>query len=90
MITPNSLPNHRIPYTGAAQEEAGFKNLCIHYHIRWFDSSLDWKAFPTKEGATNLAEKIKRGSERYIIVERDGECERCKEFRFKVTSQRAS
>jgi len=90
MITQNSLPEDLITYTGAAQGEIGFKNLGIHYHIRWLDSSLDWKPFPTKEGATNLAEKIKRGNERYIIVERHGECERCKEFKLRATSQRAS
>jgi len=33
---------------------------CIHYHICWSDSSLDWKAFPTREDAMKLARKIKK------------------------------
>jgi hypothetical protein len=52
----------------------------IHYHICWSDTSLDWKAFPTKEEATELAGHIKKRNENYIIVERDGNCERCKMF----------
>jgi len=58
----------------------------IHYHICWSDSSLDWKAFPTKEDATKLARKIKKPDERYIIVERDDECQRCKEFKSKANT----
>jgi hypothetical protein len=56
----------------------------IHYHICWSDSSLDWKAFPSREAATKLARKIKQASESYTIVERNGECERCKEFKLKA------
>ncbi|HMK23795.1 MAG TPA: hypothetical protein VK466_15795 [Terriglobales bacterium] len=52
----------------------------IHYHIRWSDSSLDWKPFPTTEEATELAGQIKRRNENYIIVERADDCERCKMF----------
>ena len=55
----------------------------IHYHIRWSDSSLDWKPFPTKEEATILAGQIKKLNESFTIVERDGECERCKMFKSK-------
>ena len=55
----------------------------IHYHIRWSDSSLDWKPFPTKEEATILAGMIKRRKESFIIVERDEKCERCKVFELK-------
>lgn len=53
----------------------------IHYHICWSDSTLDWKRFPTKEEAIELAGHIKRPNESYMIVERDGECERCKVIR---------
>jgi hypothetical protein len=52
----------------------------IHYHICWSDSSLDWKPFPRKEEAAKLAEQIKKPNESYVVVERDDECERCKEF----------
>ena len=47
-------------------------NSEIHYHIRWSDSSLDWKPFPTKEEATQLAAQIKKRKESYTIVEHDG------------------
>ena len=52
----------------------------IHYHIRWSDSSVDWKPFPTKQEATILGGHIKKRNESFIIVERDDECKRCKEF----------
>jgi len=52
----------------------------IHYHICWSDSTLDWKRFATKEEAIELAGQIKRPNESYMIVERDGECKRCKAF----------
>jgi len=52
----------------------------LHYHIRWSASSLDWKPFPTKAEATELAEHIKKRGESYVIVERDDNCERCKAF----------
>jgi hypothetical protein len=61
-------------------------NSRIHYHIRWSDLSLDWKACRTKEEAVKLAEQIKQRNESYIIVERDGECERCKAFKSKSNS----
>jgi hypothetical protein len=63
----------------------------IHYHIRWSGSSLDWKAFPTKEEATILADQIKKRNESFTVVERDNECEQCKMFRskpIKVKSQK--
>jgi hypothetical protein len=53
----------------------------IHYHICWSDSSIDWKAFPTKEEASDVAGKIKQPNESYIIVERGDECERCQLFK---------
>ena len=53
----------------------------IHYHIRWSDSSLDWKPFPTEEEATTLASLVKKPNESFSVVERDDECERCKVFR---------
>ena len=57
------------------------RDATIHYHIHWSDdSSLDWKPFPTKAEATELAERIKKTGERYVIVERDDKCERCKAF----------
>jgi hypothetical protein len=49
-----------------------------HFHIRWSDSSLDWKAFPTKEEATRLAALLKKPDQHYSIEEFDDECERCK------------
>jgi len=52
----------------------------IHYHIRWSNSVLDWKPFPTKEEATHLARHIKKANESYTIVERDEKCERCAAF----------
>ena len=52
----------------------------LHYHICWSDSSLDWKASPTKEESTKLAEQIKRPNESYMIVARDGRCERGNEL----------
>ena len=59
-------------------------NSKIHYHIRWSDLSLDWKSCPTEQEAAKLAEQIKQRSESYIIVERNGECERCKAFKSKI------
>jgi hypothetical protein len=56
----------------------------IHYHIRWSNSSLDWKPFLKEGDASELAGKIKRPNESYIIVERDNDCERCKEFELKA------
>jgi len=52
----------------------------VHYHIRWSNLSLDWKAFATKEEARKMAEHIKQRNESYTIVEHDGDCERCKAF----------
>jgi len=57
----------------------------IHYHIRWSDSSIDWKRCSTKEEAKQLARGIKKPSETYTIVERDEECERCKDFESKTS-----
>ena len=53
----------------------------IHYHIQWSDSSVDWKPFPKKEDAIELARRIRKPNESYMIVERDGDCERCKAFK---------
>jgi hypothetical protein len=55
----------------------------IHYHICWSDSSLDWKAFPTKEEAYDVAVTIKKPNESYVIVERGQDCERCQLFKSK-------
>ena len=57
----------------------------IHYHIRWSNASVDWKPFLTEGDATELAGKIKKPNESYIIVERDNACERCKEFELKAS-----
>ena len=62
--------------------------LGIHYHICWSDSSLDWKPFQTKQEATEVAQLIKKRIESYTIVERDTECERCREFNSKAFSAR--
>jgi len=56
-------------------------NSNIHYHIRWSDSMLDWKAFASEEEASHLAKNIKKKNESYAIVERDEQCERCNAFR---------
>ena len=56
-----------------------------HYHICWSDSSLDWKPFPTKEDALELARLITKPNETFVIVERDHNCERCKEFKSQST-----
>jgi hypothetical protein len=65
-------------------EHIGSIESGIHYHIRWSDSSLDWKPFPTKEEAKILAGEIKKRNESFVIVERDDECERCKMFESKL------
>jgi len=61
--------------------QGGSISSYIHYHIRWSDSSLDWKSFPTKEEATKLAEHIKKPNETFVIVERYDDCERCEAFK---------
>jgi len=62
-----------------------------HYHIQWSSGLfLDWKPFPTKEEATDLAKAIKQPNETYIIAERDDECERCKEFKARALAAKAS
>ena len=63
--------------------ERGSMKSRTHYHIRWSDSSLDWKPFPTEEEATKLAGQITKPNESYIIVEFDDECQRCKAFKSK-------
>ena len=55
----------------------------IHYHIRWSNSSLDWKPFATEDEATILAGQIKKRNESFTVVQRDDECERCKMLRTK-------
>ena len=62
----------------------------IHYHIRWSDSTIDWKTFASKEEATEHARRIKKPNESYTIVERDAQCERCKLFKSAATSQTPS
>lgn len=55
-----------------------------HYLICWSsDWSLDWRPFPTKDEATELAGRMQGRNESYIIVERDDECERCMVFQSK-------
>ena len=68
-------------------EHSGLIKSQIHYHIRWSNSSIDWKPFPTKEEASQQARQIKKPNESYTIVERDDECERCKVFKSKAVSQ---
>jgi hypothetical protein len=63
------------------------RSPAIHYHILWSDSALDWKPFATEDQATELAGKIKKPEESYTIVERHGDCERCKEFNSKGLSE---
>ena len=50
-----------------------------HYHIRW--STFDWKAFQTSGEATELAVRIKKPNEIYVIEECDKACEICKAFK---------
>jgi len=57
----------------------------IRYHICWSNSSLDWKTFPTKTDATELAGSIKKPNESYKIVERYEQCEGCREFELKAS-----
>lgn len=56
----------------------------IHYHIRWSDSAIDWKAFASKDEAIEHAGRIKKANETYITIERGDECERCNMFKSKA------
>jgi len=72
-------------------EQNGLIKPGVHYHVRWSSHPfLDWKYLPTKEEANQLAERIKKPNERYDIVERDDECERCKAFQVKAFSRSTS
>jgi hypothetical protein len=55
-----------------------------HYYIQWAHGKVDWQAFGSEEEAEKEAERLKRPSERYSIVRRDGECRRCMEIKSKV------
>lgn len=56
-----------------------------HYHIRWFNSKLDWQAFRFEEEATTEAERLKGPDESYALeVYSDGECPRCIETGLKT------
>jgi len=68
-------------------EHGGRMKSEIHYHIRWSDSSTDWKPFAKKEEATELARQIKKPNENYIIIECDDECELCEMFKLKAISR---
>jgi hypothetical protein len=48
-----------------------------HYHIRWSNSTLDWEAFSTSEEAEAQAQQLVRLGESYIILQADGDCQRC-------------
>ena len=49
-----------------------------HFHIRWSSTSrLDWKPFPTREEAEELAKILVRPDETYAIEELNGNCSRC-------------
>jgi hypothetical protein len=48
-----------------------------HYHVRWSNSTLDWEAFPSPEGARAQAEQLVRPGESYVIEQVDGDCPRC-------------
>jgi len=61
--------------------QLGDRKSQTHYHIRWSDSSLDWKPFSTREEATKLAGQIKKRNESYTIEEFGDECQRCKAFK---------
>ena len=63
---------------GVSLEAKARVNSERHYHIRWSDSNVDWKPFNTSEQAREVAERIKRPNENYIIEEYDGGCERCR------------
>jgi len=52
-----------------------------HFHIRWSNSKVDWKAFSTSEEARDVADLIKKGDESYIVEEYDAQCEPCRAFR---------
>ena len=49
-----------------------------HFHIRWSSKAqLDWKPFPTREEAEELAKILVRPDETYAIEELNGNCPRC-------------
>jgi hypothetical protein len=51
-----------------------------HFHIRWSNSKVDWKAFSTREEASEAAELIKIKDENYIIEQYAAECGPCRAF----------
>lgn len=56
----------------------------VHFHVRWSDSTLDWKAFETSEEARTHAEELVLSGETYVIEEFDHACPRCRgELRYR-------
>ena len=54
----------------------------MHYHIRWSDSKLDWKAFSTREEAEQTARQLVRLGETFTLeLVDDGTCVACLKFR---------
>lgn len=50
----------------------------VHFHVRWSDSTLDWKAFETSEEARTHAEELVLSGETYVIEEFDPTFPRCR------------
>jgi len=61
----------------------------MHYHIRWSDSTLDWKPFRTHEEAEEAATRLARPGETFT-VERvsDKTCVRCLELCERVLAKK--
>jgi hypothetical protein len=52
-------------HQGIFMEHSRSNKSEIHYHIRWSNSLLDWKPFPKKEEAIELAGGIRKPNESY-------------------------
>ena len=56
--------------------------MSVHFHIRWNDEGIEWKAHLTREDAEATAKGISRPNEAYTIASfADDNCLRCKLFR---------
>ena len=50
----------------------------VHYHIHWSNSTFDWQAFRTLEGARIEAERLVVPGETFTIDQFDDNCAHCK------------
>lgn len=54
----------------------------VHFHIRWNEKAIDWKAHSTREDAEATARGISRPNEAYTIESfADDNCLTCQLFR---------